>query len=103
MLVLPSASAPAASVVSDRYLSLLIVTLPCAGKVPFRDGSEYLTFQKILALDYTFPASFPPVAQAVVQRLLVIDPGLRLGATRRCLPLLIVSDGCLSPPSGSYR
>lgn len=34
-----------------------------AGKVPFRGGSEYLTFQQILALDYAFPDDFPEVAK----------------------------------------
>jgi len=51
-----------------------------AGKVPFRDGSEYLTFQKILSLDYTFPITFPPGAKDLVENLLVTDPGKRLGA-----------------------
>jgi 3-phosphoinositide dependent protein kinase-1 len=37
-----------------------------------------LTFQKIVALDYEFPAGFPPVARDLVERLLVLDPAMRL-------------------------
>lgn len=51
-----------------------------AGTVPFRGGTEYLTFQKILALEYDFPDTFPEHAQAFVKSILVIDPAARLGA-----------------------
>ncbi|KAJ1470525.1 hypothetical protein T484DRAFT_1847555 [Baffinella frigidus] len=42
--------------------------------------TEYLTFQKILALEYDFPDTFPEHAQAFVKSILVIDPAARLGA-----------------------
>lgn len=48
------------------------------GRPPFKGGTEYLTFEKILALDYTFPPGFPAVARDLVERLLVPDPSKRL-------------------------
>lgn len=50
------------------------------GQPPFRAGSEYLIFQKILALEYDFPDGFDPLAKDLVQRLLVLNPEKRLGA-----------------------
>mmetsp|Transcript_45565 Transcript_45565/g.108029 ORF Transcript_45565/g.108029 Transcript_45565/m.108029 type:complete len:506 (+) Transcript_45565:113-1630(+) len=51
-----------------------------AGRVPFRGGSEYLTFQMILALEFEFPSHFPKPAHDLVSRLIVLDPLQRLGA-----------------------
>ncbi len=48
--------------------------------MPFRGASEYLTFQEILALAYTFPDTFPRAARELVERLLLVDPAARLGA-----------------------
>ncbi|KAJ5551017.1 hypothetical protein N7535_001044 [Penicillium sp. DV-2018c] len=45
---------------------------------PFKAGNEYMTFQKIVALDYEFPIGFPAVARDLVERLLVLDPTRRL-------------------------
>ena len=42
-----------------------------AGKVPFKAPNEYLTFKKIIDLDYTFPENFPPDAKDLVEKLLV--------------------------------
>lgn len=36
-------------------------------------------FQKIIAVDYTFPPSFDPIAEDLVRKLLVLDPLSRLG------------------------
>ena len=49
-----------------------------AGRPPFKAANEYLTFQKILSLQFTFPPGFPPVARDLVERLLVLDPECRL-------------------------
>ena len=50
------------------------------GKPPFKATNEYLTFQLIINLDYSFPENFPPVAKDLVQKLLVLDPNERLGS-----------------------
>ena len=42
-----------------------------AGKFPFHALSEYLMWQKVKNLDYTFPDGFDEVAKDLVQRLLV--------------------------------
>lgn len=49
-----------------------------AGRPPFKGGTEYLTFQKIVNLEYEFPAGFPPAAQDLVERCLVSNPIMRL-------------------------
>lgn len=50
------------------------------GVPPFRSGSEYLIFQKILKLDYGFPEGFIEDAKDLVKKLLVLEPTDRLGA-----------------------
>jgi 3-phosphoinositide dependent protein kinase-1 len=47
-----------------------------AGRFAFQGLSEYLTWQKIKQLDYTFPEGFDPEAADLVRRLLV-RPDLR--------------------------
>ncbi|GAA95155.1 uncharacterized protein L969DRAFT_104645 [Mixia osmundae IAM 14324] len=70
---------------SDYWAFGCIVYQMLAGRPPFKAANEYLTFQKIVKRDYTFPEDFPADAKDLVERLLVLDPMLRLGA---------------SPPSG---
>lgn len=48
------------------------------GRPPFKASNEFLTFQKIINLEYSFPAEFPEVARDLVERLLVSDPSRRL-------------------------
>ena len=50
------------------------------GKPPFRGGSEYLTFQRILAGDLHMPDSLPEPARDLIGRLLAISPQDRPGA-----------------------
>lgn len=63
---------------SDLWAFGCIIFQLLAGRPPFKAANEYLTFQKIVGLEYEFPASFPPVARDLVERLLVLDPAMRL-------------------------
>lgn len=63
---------------SDLWAFGCIIFQLLAGRPPFKAANEYLTFQKIVALEYDFPTGFPAVARDLVERLLVLDPARRL-------------------------
>ncbi|KAI8873580.1 Pkinase-domain-containing protein, partial [Ramicandelaber brevisporus] len=50
-----------------------------SGKPPFKGSTEYLTFQKVMKLDYSFPENFPQEARSLIEKLLVLEPSERLG------------------------
>lgn len=65
---------------SDYWALGCIIYQMIAGRFTFHGLSEYLTWQKIKRLEYTFPEGFDEQAKDLVQCLLVKDPNLRLGA-----------------------
>jgi len=67
-----------ASKATDVWAFGCILYQLLVGRPPFKAGSEYLTFEKIVHLDYQFPDYFPPAARDLVERCLVIDPAQRI-------------------------
>ncbi|KAF9102130.1 pkb-activating kinase-like protein [Mortierella sp. AM989] len=65
---------------SDLWALGCIIYQLLAGRPPFKGSNEYQTFQKIVKLEFSFPAGFPKAAMDLVSRLLVHDPNERLGA-----------------------
>jgi len=64
---------------SDLWALGCVVFQMLTGSPPFKSNSEYVTFQKILATDYSFPADVPQVGQSFVKALLTLEPQDRLG------------------------
>lgn len=64
---------------ADLWALGCIIYQMISGLPPFRAGTEYLIFQKILKLDLTFPDGFDATAKDLVEKLLQIDPTQRLG------------------------
>lgn len=65
---------------SDLWAFGCIVYQMISGLPPFRAATEFLTFQKILKMEYEFPEGFPADAKDLVEKLLVLDHTKRIGA-----------------------
>jgi 3-phosphoinositide dependent protein kinase-1 len=63
---------------TDLWAFGCIIYQLLTGRPPFKGNTEWLTFEKIMRLDYTFPQGFPSAARDLVERLLVSDPSKRL-------------------------
>ncbi|ODQ81724.1 hypothetical protein BABINDRAFT_159972 [Babjeviella inositovora NRRL Y-12698] len=63
---------------ADLWAFACIVFQMIAGKPPFKATNEYLTFQKIMKLQYAFTAGFPLVVRDLVKNLLRLKPQDRL-------------------------
>ncbi len=65
---------------SDLWAIGCILYQMLTGMPPFQSQSEYLIFQKIQKLEYSFHEGFNEHARHLIQSLLVIEPTDRLGA-----------------------
>ncbi|XP_053211857.1 3-phosphoinositide-dependent protein kinase 1-like [Panonychus citri] len=67
---------------SDLWAYGCIIYQMLVGNPPFNDATDFLIFQKILAVNLTFPEDkINPQAKDLIQSLLIVDPCERLGAS----------------------
>ncbi|XP_063700254.1 3-phosphoinositide-dependent protein kinase 1-like [Culicoides brevitarsis] len=64
---------------SDLWALGCIIYQMLAGLPPFRAGSEYLIFRKVLNVEISFPEGFDAVAEDLVQKLIRLQPTERIG------------------------
>lgn len=53
-----------------------------SGSPPFKAASEYLTFQKVIDRDFSYPGDYPPAARDLTEKLLAAEPSARIGGSR---------------------
>ncbi|KAJ3392644.1 3-phosphoinositide dependent protein kinase-1 [Lobulomyces angularis] len=67
----------AVSVKSDIWaIGCILYQLLC-GRPPIKGVNDYFTFQKISAVEYSFPEGFPLEAENLIRSILVLDPKAR--------------------------
>lgn len=69
----------AASFASDFWALGCVIYQMFVGKPPFQAESQYLLMERIKSGVVEFPVYFPADAKDLVQRLLTLDPNVRLG------------------------
>lgn len=69
-----------ASFASDIWAFGVVLYDFIYGKSPFRSATEFLTFQKVLKREISFPDGFDPVARDLVDLALNLDPAKRPSA-----------------------
>ena len=57
----------------DLWALGCIIYQMLVGRPPFKCATEYLTFQKVMNRDFTFPDYLSPEAKDLIDRLLVSD------------------------------
>ncbi|KAF8508732.1 AGC/PDK1 protein kinase, partial [Hysterangium stoloniferum] len=71
---------------SDIWAIGCIIYFLLVGQSPFLALTDYLSFKKIEALDYTFPEGFNADAKDLVQQIIVTDPSERIGVPPKSSP-----------------
>lgn len=87
-ILIPSVLIPNDEHSSDVWALGCIIYFLLVGKSPFMAMTEYLTFKKIEALDYSYPDGFDSEAQDIVNKILVNSASvMEIRLFNRLLPL----------------
>ncbi|TRM62212.1 kinase-like domain-containing protein [Schizophyllum amplum] len=77
------------SAASDIWAIGCILFYLVSGQLAFLAPTDYLTFKKIEAHNYSFPEGFYDDAKDLVERLLILEPSDRLGVAPKSSPVAL--------------